>query len=176
MCPMLPPVSSLEGSSNKCGALQDGYSACTIQKAVSPLLSKYCSKSSVLCSSDSWNSVWISWFHSCTLEVTRWISQNRPETSKGSPGVYMVLHQWQAVFLPNQFFSTCCLCTCNYFKIPSQLADPFHRLARKGSLGIFKGELRNVNRLELQSSAVCQRAVQPLIVQQVMCALLKKLI
>lgn len=103
MCPMLPPVSSLEGSSNKCGALQDGYSACTIQKAVSPLLSKYCSKSSVLCSSDSWNSVWISWFHSCTLEVTRWISQNRPETSKGSPGVYMVLHQWQAVFLPSFF-------------------------------------------------------------------------
>lgn len=79
-------------------------------------------------------------------------------------------------FSAQSVFSTCCLCTCNYFKIPSQLADPFHRLARKGSLGIFKGELRNVNRLELQSSAVCQRAVQPLIVQQVMCALLKKLI
>lgn len=158
-------------------ALQHGYSACTTQNAISPLLPKYCCKKLcffVLCSSGSWSSVLISVFHRWTLEVTRWISLNRLKTQQGLFWVMYVAAQ--VTFLPNKFFSTCHFCTRNYFKTPSQLADPSHHLARKENFGIFKGELKDVNRLELQNSTVCQRAVQPLTIQQVLCALLDKLI
>jgi len=76
----------------------------------------------------------------------------------------------------NKFFSTWHFSTCNYFKTTSQLADSFRHLARKGNLGISEGELRNVNRLELHNSAACQRVAWHLIIQEVLCTLLERLI
>lgn len=71
----------------------------------------------------------------------------------------MDLYSSQVVYLTIKLFSAHHFNTSNYFKTTSQMADPFCHLASKEILGILERELKNVNRLELYYSAVCQREV-----------------